>query len=97
MVSDVRQVIRNGMPISFVFAEGDPGQALLRQLGGPALNKLIGRSSVHLATIAHADHTFSARSDRDSLYNCLNSILSLVSVSPAPEDQNLASPTPLQS
>ena len=97
MVSDFRQVIRHGTPLTFVFSEGDPGQALLRQQAGHALQGLIARACVHLTTIERADHTFSTRSGRDSLYNCLNSILSSVRDSPAREDQNLASQTPLQS
>ncbi|MDZ7812995.1 MAG: hypothetical protein U5L74_07710 [Ideonella sp.] len=97
MVSDLRQVIRHQRPLTFVFSEGDPGHALLHQQAGPFLRTLIAGASVHLATISRADHTFSTRSGRDSLYNCLNNILSPTSEPPVREDPNLASPTPLQS
>lgn len=97
VVSDLRQVIHHATPLSFVFSQGDPGQALLRQEGGSFLKGQIASARVHLTTIERSDHTFSTRSGRDSLYNCLNSILSAVSDSAAREDQNLASVAPQQS
>jgi hypothetical protein len=97
VVSDLRQVIHQATPLSFVFSQGDPGQALLRQEGGLFLKRQIEHARVHLTTIERSDHTFSTQSGRDSLFNCLNSILSTVSESAACEDRNLASMTPLQS
>lgn len=97
VVSDLRQVIHQATPLCFVFSQGDPGQALLRQEGGLYLKRQIERARVHLTTIEGSDHTFSTRSGRDSLYNCLNSILSTVSEVSVREDQNLASVPPLQS
>lgn len=97
VVSDLRQVIRHGTPMTFVFSSGEPGHALLRREAGGGLSGLIGRAGVHLATIERADHTFSTPIGRDSLYNCLNSILSKSSDLPARGDRNSASLTPLQS
>ncbi|WP_310737832.1 alpha/beta fold hydrolase [Ideonella paludis] len=97
VVSDLRQVIRHATPLSFVFSEGDPGQALLRQEAGSFLKGQIASARVHLTTIERSDHTFSTRTGRDSLYNCLNSILSAASDFAVREDQNLASVTPQQS
>lgn len=73
--TELRQLARRGLKLHFVFAEGDPGQALLQQEAGSVLGRLMRDGHVHLATVASADHTFSWPQARQALYKQLDAVL----------------------
>ena len=52
-------------------ADGDPAMAILRNLGGHSVQRLITRGTLPVTTFSGADHTFSAAESRDRLVSAL--------------------------
>jgi alpha-beta hydrolase superfamily lysophospholipase len=75
--------VQHGTMLQFVFAEGDPGDALLHEQGGSAVQLLQrqGRLAVH--RVADADHTFTGTVARAALERHLDDIV-LAGASAAP-------------
>lgn len=84
LAGELRAVARRGVVVDFIFSANDPGRALLAQEAGRALPALLHDGRVHLATIAQADHTFSAPAARQRLYNCLHQRLGAAASGRAP-------------
>ncbi|MFO1426560.1 MAG: alpha/beta fold hydrolase [Steroidobacteraceae bacterium] len=67
LASELRTIARRGTRIEFVFAENEPGLAMLREQGGRTVGRLERRGILAIETIDGADHTFSARVARERL------------------------------
>lgn len=63
----LRRLARAGTRLDFVFAEGEPGRALLFEQGGRAVAQLQQAGALHLTLCAGADHTFTRRAAREHL------------------------------
>jgi len=72
LASELREVLRRGVSVHFMFAENDPGQWLLRDQAGSLLAASLNDGRVHLTTIPDADHTFAGPEGRSRLYNHLH-------------------------
>jgi alpha-beta hydrolase superfamily lysophospholipase len=66
---ELERIVGHGVRIVVVFAEGEPGLALLRLQAGSALKRLGDRCRVHI--IDAADHTFSRSRSRSVLEDTL--------------------------
>jgi hypothetical protein len=53
--------------LDFLFAEGEPGEALLRRQGGEAVAALERAGALRVAHVPGADHTFTAEAARRDL------------------------------
>ena len=58
---DLLGLARRGVALRFVFSASDPGLAMLREQGGSAVRRLIGRKQLGIEVINGPDHTFTAR------------------------------------
>ena len=67
---ELQDIVRRGTCVTFVFASGEPGFALLRLEAGSLLNTLGGNYRVRL--IERADHTFSQSGPRSTLERILS-------------------------
>lgn len=59
--SELETLARRGVAIRFVFADEDPGRAMLHDEGGPVVERLAARGKLAIRTIEGADHTFTPR------------------------------------
>lgn len=75
LVQDLQRVRRGRCQLHFVFAQGEPGLALLREQAGRAAPAETHHGNVHLHTIADADHTFAGVPGRQRLYKQLHAVL----------------------
>ncbi len=66
---------RRGVALRFIFAEGDPGQKLLAEQGGPVVPKLISRGQLGIRVIPDTDHTFTARWSHPLLLDAISAAL----------------------
>lgn len=66
--------------LCFVFAQGDPGLALLNAEAGRALRALQRQGHVRVVPVAQADHTFSRAEARLRLQDVLDEVLGLAPV-----------------
>ena len=64
-------IVERGIGIRFVFAEGDPGQPLLRTQAGSALPKLREAGAIRIDVIEGPDHTFTPVWSHTLLWNAL--------------------------
>lgn len=58
---ELDMLARKGVALRFIFAAGDPGEALLVEEGGSVVPRLITARHLEIRTIHGADHTFTAR------------------------------------
>lgn len=70
--AELQQVARRGVRLHFVFAQNDPGGAVLRGQGGRALDALRRTGQVRVHQIAGADHTFAGQEGRHELHRLLS-------------------------
>ncbi len=68
---DVEAASARGCRVRVFAAEGDPAMAILRNLGGPSVQRLITRGILPVTILSGADHTFSAAESRDRLVSAL--------------------------
>jgi alpha-beta hydrolase superfamily lysophospholipase len=71
LAADVQQADANGRRLTFVFAEGDPGQSILKHFAGSTVKKLCRAGKADVYTIPRADHTFTRRADRREFFETL--------------------------
>lgn len=67
LVTEIRSLVDRRVSLSFLFAEGDPGHALLSEQGGRAVRRWLADGTIGLATVPNADHTFSRAGARQVL------------------------------
>jgi pimeloyl-ACP methyl ester carboxylesterase len=67
---DLERIVANGIRVTFVFAEGEPGIDLLKLQAGSTLSRLGDRYRLRL--IDGGDHTFSRRAHRSLMENVLS-------------------------
>lgn len=58
LAAELEALAARDVALRFVFAEGDPGQALLRAQAGPALHRLQSAGRLRVDVIAGPDHNF---------------------------------------
>ncbi|MCO4098123.1 serine aminopeptidase domain-containing protein [Gemmatimonas sp.] len=68
-------IVERGVPVRFVFSEGDPGEALLRNDAGRAFTQLHDTGRVRLAHLPGCDHSLSAGWMREMLWQALRHTL----------------------
>ena len=61
--------------LHFIFASGDPGEALLRTSGGSVVRRLIRTGALRIDHIKGADHEFTQFAHRQQLQRMLHSLL----------------------
>jgi alpha-beta hydrolase superfamily lysophospholipase len=69
--SELQQVVARGTALHFVFAQGDPGQAVLEGQGGTVWRSLWRTGRAQLHSVARADHTFAGLEGRQELHRLL--------------------------
>lgn len=74
LARELRTLARQGTLMNFVFAETDPGEALLRSQGGRLVARLQARDSLRIERIDGADHTFTSRAARRRLIDVLQTM-----------------------
>jgi pimeloyl-ACP methyl ester carboxylesterase len=67
LARDLRTAAQRNVHFHFLFAEGDPGEALLHEQAGNAVRRLVQEGAVQIRRIAGADHIFSRRARRMEL------------------------------
>ncbi len=67
LARDLRALVRRGVRVDFLFAEGDPGHDLLFEQGGRAVKSLVARGAIGVHVFEGADHTFTPRASQDAL------------------------------
>jgi alpha-beta hydrolase superfamily lysophospholipase len=67
---DLERIVANGIRVTFVFAQGEPGIDLLKLQAGSTLSRLGDRYRLRL--IDGGDHTFSRRAHRSLMENVLS-------------------------
>lgn len=55
---ELSEVAQRGVRVDFIFADGEPGEPLLRDQSGAVLPMLLNREAVHLWSVPRADHVF---------------------------------------
>lgn len=65
--ADLARLARRGVRLDFLFAEGEPGEALLRRQGGEAVAALERAGALRVTHVPGADHTFTAEAARRDL------------------------------
>lgn len=71
LASELLRVARQSIDMFFVFSASDPGHSLLREQGGHVVGKLARRQHLRIAIVPGADHTFTARWNREQLITLL--------------------------
>lgn len=56
--TDLRRMTGKGVRVNFIFAQGDPGEAMLREQAGSVLKGLQGAGLLSLHVFQEADHVF---------------------------------------
>ncbi|WP_440224176.1 hypothetical protein ACQQ2N_02915 [Dokdonella sp. MW10] len=67
LAGDLRALVRRGVRVDFLFAEGDPGHDLLSEQGGRMVAALVARGAIGVALFEGSDHTFTPRASQDAL------------------------------
>jgi hypothetical protein len=70
---DLERIIANGVGVTFLFARGEPGIALLKLQAGSALQRL--EQECHVRIVDSGDHIFSRRAPRALMGNVLSTAL----------------------
>jgi alpha-beta hydrolase superfamily lysophospholipase len=70
--TELEAIVRHGIKLQFVFAEGDPGLELLSNHGGTTVRKLRSRGALDIQIIEAADHTFTDDTARAALLAALD-------------------------
>jgi pimeloyl-ACP methyl ester carboxylesterase len=60
LVTELRRATKNGVVLRFLFAAGEGGEQLLRELGGALVTDLEVRGALVIDRIRQTDHTFTA-------------------------------------
>lgn len=75
LAHELQLAVRHGATLQFVFAEGDPGDALLQEQGGRAVARLQREGRLAIHRIAQADHTFTGSVARAALQRVLDGLV----------------------
>lgn len=73
--ADLTRLARAGVQLEFVFAEGEPGLALLAEQGGAPVSRLRRAGLLHITRCPGADHTFTRHVAREHLLRVLVALL----------------------
>jgi alpha-beta hydrolase superfamily lysophospholipase len=68
-------LFQRDIAMRFVFATGDPGEALLRSLGGGAVRDLLRQGALTMSHVEGADHDFTHHRQREWLRDLLTKML----------------------
>ena len=71
IAQDIEAAAARGCQVQVFAAAGDPAMAILRNLGGHAVQRLIDNGTLPVTTLRGADHTFSSAESRDRLVSAL--------------------------
>lgn len=72
---ELSELARRGIRIDFIFADGEPGESLLKDQAGSVLPRLLKRGALRLWSVAEADHVFLNRSPRQRMMNLIHEAL----------------------
>jgi hypothetical protein len=72
VASDLAAAAARGVRMHFVFAAGDPGQALLQRKAGTALEALLEQGLASIDVVPDGDHTFTGLAARQRLITVLD-------------------------
>jgi len=68
---DIEKAAARGCQVRVYAADGDPAVAILHNLGGHSVQRLISDGTLPVTILSGADHTFSAADSRDTLVRML--------------------------
>jgi len=71
IAQDIEAAVARACHVQVFAAAGDPALAILRNLGGHSVQRLIANGALPVTTLSGADHTFSAVESRDRLVSAL--------------------------
>lgn len=71
LARELETIVARQVDLRFVFSEGEPGPALLREQGGLAARRMARNGKYQVRMIAGADHTFTNMASRDVLLSVL--------------------------
>jgi hypothetical protein len=77
---ELEDIVRRGVQVTFIFADGEPGIDLLKIQGGSSVKKLGDYCRVSI--IKQADHTFSRSGARSAMERVLTDELNLLRSNP---------------
>ncbi len=75
LASTLRLLRGRGVRVNFIFAEGDPGETMLREQVGGALPRLMKTQSVTVDVFPYADHVFTELKLRQKMMERLEALL----------------------
>lgn len=75
LAHELRNAVRAGVDLRFVFATGAPGFTLLQQQSGGALTPLLSKGDVSIDFVPDADHTFTQLHARERLVQVLDRLM----------------------
>ena len=71
LAAELLGVTRRGVKLNFLIASGDPGETLLREQGGRAVDRLAREGALTIERFEDADHVFTRHRARQSLARAL--------------------------
>ncbi|HEX5355201.1 MAG TPA: alpha/beta hydrolase [Aquabacterium sp.] len=74
--TDLRRLAGQGVRVNFIFAQGDPGESMLREQAGSVVHGLQRRGLLSLNVFQGADHVFTDAVVRHDMLMCLAQIMS---------------------
>jgi alpha-beta hydrolase superfamily lysophospholipase len=72
---ELQELARRDVALQFIFASGDPGDALMRASGGSIVRRLINTGALHVQHVQGADHEFTQLVHRLQLERMLFELL----------------------
>lgn len=75
LVFELAMAARNAAPLQFVFSSSDPGESMLRDGGGAAVNRLQKQGDLTISRLDNADHIFTQLQARERLVRELDLLL----------------------
>jgi hypothetical protein len=60
LATELSAIAKHGVPLRFVFTDGEAGEQLLTELGGSIVGRLRAKGALTIERVRGADHTFTA-------------------------------------
>lgn len=74
---ELQAIVAKGINLQFLFAEGDPGEALLRTQGGMIVKRMLRSGKIQVHVVPNGDHTFTRSSARAVATSIVSDIVAM--------------------
>ena len=92
LATELRRLTASGMSVQFVFAKGDPGEIMLREMAGSALGALQRKGQLGLRIFDDADHVFTDLGIRRDMLAHIDQVMAGLTMGAVAEAQVSARP-----